>query len=145
MSPNLSGAKARPSGVWATRTKSVFFFLFTYGALVLASSVFRQASLADLSKLEPSAPLPSALKSTPAQSAPLPVAPASAPARLSPKSVMDSYQQGQGFEENKGQFYDQNGNPNPAVKYLIRQPGLNVQLRATGFSYDTYVVEKPEA
>ncbi|PMD92521.1 hypothetical protein BWI97_20785 [Siphonobacter sp. BAB-5405] len=43
-----------------------------------------------------------------------------------------------GFTENKGQFLDQTGKPNPAVKYLLHMPGLNVQLRPSGFSYDTY-------
>ena len=44
----------------------------------------------------------------------------------------------QGFIENKGQIIDQNYQPNPAVKFLLCRPGLNVQLRQTGFSYDTY-------
>ncbi len=43
-----------------------------------------------------------------------------------------------GFFENKGQITDQNYNANPAVKYLLCSPGFNVQLRQTGFSYDTY-------
>src|ERR1035437_9760987 len=43
-----------------------------------------------------------------------------------------------GFYENKGQITDQNYKPNPAVKYLLCSPGFNVQLRQTGFSYDTY-------
>src|SRR3990170_4453741 len=38
-----------------------------------------------------------------------------------------------GFVENKGQLRDQIGKPNTAVKYLLNLPGLNVQLRATGF------------
>ncbi len=37
---------------------------------------------------------------------------------------------------------DQNDKPNPAVKYLLCSPGFNVQLRQTGFSYDTYTDEK---
>jgi len=45
----------------------------------------------------------------------------------------------QGFIENKGQIVDQNYSPNPEVKYLLCNPGFNVQLRQTGFSYDTYV------
>jgi hypothetical protein len=43
-----------------------------------------------------------------------------------------------GFIENKGQIVDQNYNPNLAAKYLYNGNGLNVQLRQTGFSYDTY-------
>jgi len=46
-----------------------------------------------------------------------------------------------GFYENKGQIMDQNHKPNPAVKYLLFSPGFNVQLRQTGFSYDTYTDE----
>jgi hypothetical protein len=47
-----------------------------------------------------------------------------------------------GFIQNKGQIIDQNNNPNPAVKYLYHGNGLNVQLKANGFSYDTYTIEK---
>ena len=47
-----------------------------------------------------------------------------------------------GFVENKGQLVDQYGNPNNDVHYLLHQNGLNVQLRATGFSYDTYIREE---
>ncbi len=43
-----------------------------------------------------------------------------------------------GFYENKGQIADQNHKPNPAVKYLLSSHGFDVQLRQTGFSYDTY-------
>ncbi|MFN8366943.1 MAG: choice-of-anchor D domain-containing protein [Candidatus Kapaibacterium sp.] len=46
-----------------------------------------------------------------------------------------------GFLENKGQIVDQNSVPNPAVRYLYNYKGFNVQLRATGFSYDTYYDE----
>ncbi|XZF15700.1 GEVED domain-containing protein [Chitinophagaceae bacterium MMS25-I14] len=46
-----------------------------------------------------------------------------------------------GFTENKGQIRDQNGQPNNAVKYLLNMNGLNVQLRANGFSYDTWIME----
>jgi uncharacterized protein (TIGR02145 family) len=42
------------------------------------------------------------------------------------------------FIENKGQIIDQNNNPNPSVLYLLNTPGMNVQLRKTGFSYDLY-------
>jgi hypothetical protein len=45
-----------------------------------------------------------------------------------------------GFIENKGQITDQHYQPNPVVKYLLQTPGLNVQLRANGFSYDIYTV-----
>lgn len=44
-----------------------------------------------------------------------------------------------GFTENKGQLYDQHGQPNSGLKYLYRAQGLNVQLRATGFSYDAWL------
>jgi hypothetical protein len=47
-----------------------------------------------------------------------------------------------GFIENKGQLNDQDGRPNTAVRYLLNMSGLNVQLRSTGFSYDTWVTEK---
>lgn len=47
-----------------------------------------------------------------------------------------------GFVENKGQLRDESGKPNAAVKYLLNMPGLNVQLRATGFSYDAWTEEK---
>ena len=43
-----------------------------------------------------------------------------------------------GFIENKGQIIDQNNMPNPAVLYLLNTPGMNVQLREGGFSYDLY-------
>jgi hypothetical protein len=42
------------------------------------------------------------------------------------------------FIENKGQIMDQNLLPNLAVKYLFNGPGMNIQLRAGGFSYDVY-------
>lgn len=41
-----------------------------------------------------------------------------------------------GFIENKGQILDQEGKPNTAVKYLWTGNGLNMQLRANGFSYE---------
>jgi gliding motility-associated-like protein len=48
-----------------------------------------------------------------------------------------------GFIENKGQIHDQNYLPNPAVKYLLSLGnGLNVQLKANSFSYDTYITER---
>jgi len=44
------------------------------------------------------------------------------------------------FIENKGQLHDQKGALNPSVKFLLSSPrGLNIQLRANGFSYDTYL------
>jgi hypothetical protein len=43
-----------------------------------------------------------------------------------------------GFYENKGQLVNQSQEPNPVVIYLLCSPGFNVQLRKTGFSYDTY-------
>ncbi|MCX6252008.1 MAG: hypothetical protein NTX61_14810, partial [Bacteroidetes bacterium] len=44
------------------------------------------------------------------------------------------------FIENKGQIVDQNYKPNPGVLYLLNTPGMNVQLRRGGFSYDLYQV-----
>jgi len=46
------------------------------------------------------------------------------------------------FIENKGQIVDQNYTPNPGVLYLLNIPGMNVQLRRGGFSYDVYTVVK---
>lgn len=46
-----------------------------------------------------------------------------------------------GFIQNKGQIHDQHRAANPAVRYLLNGPGMNVQLRNDGFAYDTYVVE----
>src|SRR5690606_30946026 len=43
-----------------------------------------------------------------------------------------------GFIENKGQIVDQQNNANPQVLYLLNNEGMNVQLRKTGFSYDSY-------
>jgi uncharacterized protein (TIGR02145 family) len=45
-----------------------------------------------------------------------------------------------GFIENKGQVIDQNNKPNPSVLYLLNTPGMNVQLRRSGFSYDLFTV-----
>ncbi|CAM4081839.1 MULTISPECIES: T9SS type B sorting domain-containing protein [Flavobacterium] len=47
-----------------------------------------------------------------------------------------------GFIENKGQIIDQKGKENSKVKYLLNTNGLNVQLRANGFSYDVYETKK---
>jgi uncharacterized protein (TIGR02145 family) len=49
-----------------------------------------------------------------------------------------------GFIENKGQITDQHYKPNPDVLYLLNTPGLNVQLRKTGFSYDVYRISDVE-
>jgi len=46
-----------------------------------------------------------------------------------------------GFIENKGQIIEQNNKPNPSVLYLLNTPGMNVQLRKAGFSYDVYSIE----
>jgi hypothetical protein len=51
---------------------------------------------------------------------------------------------GNGFIENKGQIVDQYYNPNPYVLYLLPTPGLNVQLRRGGFSYDAYRITNPD-
>jgi uncharacterized protein (TIGR02145 family) len=47
-----------------------------------------------------------------------------------------------GFIENKGQIIDQNNKFNSLVLYLLNTPGMNVQLRRGGFSYDLYQEEK---
>src|SRR5205085_3235437 len=58
-------------------------------------------------------------------------------------SVPDKYTNSfSGYIENKGQVIDQYHHPNPAVKYLFNSNGLNIQLRADGFSYDTYTIER---
>ena len=46
------------------------------------------------------------------------------------------------YIENKGQIGDEYGRPNADVRYLIARPGLNIQLKANSFSYDSYVVER---
>ena len=46
-----------------------------------------------------------------------------------------------GFVENKGQFRDQHGNPNPDVLYIADFGGMKVLLRKDGFSYETYQVK----
>ncbi len=48
-----------------------------------------------------------------------------------------------GFIENKGHFMDQNNQYNPDVLYLLNTPGMNVQLRKGGFSYDFYEMTNP--
>jgi len=48
-----------------------------------------------------------------------------------------------GFTENKGQFRDQLGNPNPEVLYMADFGGMKVLIRKDGFSYETYQV-KPQ-
>lgn len=53
-----------------------------------------------------------------------------------------SQNQSIGFIENKGQIVDQFGKNNNKVKYLLNTPGLNVQLRENGFSYDVYEIKK---
>jgi len=45
-----------------------------------------------------------------------------------------------GFIENKGQITDQNHKPNSSVRYLLNTPGMNVQLRSGGWSYDLYSI-----
>ncbi|MFD2567059.1 DUF7948 domain-containing protein [Pseudotenacibaculum haliotis] len=53
-----------------------------------------------------------------------------------------SYKHKNHFIENKGQIVDQNGNLNQDVLYLLNTPGLNVQLKKDGFSYDVYEIKK---
>lgn len=47
-----------------------------------------------------------------------------------------------GFIENKGQIVDLKGKENKNVQFLLNTPGLNVQLRNNGFSYDIYEAKK---
>jgi len=56
---------------------------------------------------------------------------------LSAKNLLADAQHG--FIENKGQVFDQNNEPNPSVLYLFNGRGLNLQVKSTGFSYDTYI------
>jgi hypothetical protein len=60
------------------------------------------------------------------------------------KPLITPKQSQKGFVENKGQIHDQNFKANPTVKFLLNVPGMNVQLRSNGFSYDTYKNEKRE-
>jgi uncharacterized protein (TIGR02145 family) len=55
-----------------------------------------------------------------------------------PETLLKQQNSKTGFIENKGQIIDQNNKPNPAVIYLLNMPGMNVQLRKGGFSYDLY-------
>jgi len=52
--------------------------------------------------------------------------------------------QSMGFIENRGQIIDQFYKPNHAVLYLLNTPGMNVQLRRGGFSYDLYRISNIE-
>ena len=47
----------------------------------------------------------------------------------------------QGFIENRGQIIDQHYKANSSVLFLLTTPGMNVQLRRGGFSYDVYSIE----
>ena len=64
--------------------------------------------------------------------------PAELIAAIKPESFLKRQDTKTGFIENKGQIIDQNNKPNPAVLYLLNNPGFNVQLRRGGFSYDLY-------
>ncbi len=68
----------------------------------------------------------------------MPSAFASVEAQNKAKAAQFMAQSIMGFEENKGQIFDQNNQPNNAVKFMFRSVGLNVQLRSNGFSYDSY-------
>ena len=75
------------------------------------------------------------------QGQPQGIAPTDCPNGLTKGEITDAskyHSNAIGFYENNGQITDQNYKPNPAVKYLLCSPGFNVQLRQTGFSYDTY-------
>jgi len=71
--------------------------------------------------------------------------PASVVASNNPENFIKSDNSRKGFIENKGQIIDQDNKPNPAVLYLLHTPGLNVQLRKGGFSYDLYQLTSPPA
>lgn len=63
--------------------------------------------------------------------------------QISAQTKSELTQATKGFIENKGQVYDQNFKPNTSVKYLYSgSNGLNLQLKSSGFSYDTYAVER---
>ena len=61
-----------------------------------------------------------------------------------PETLLKQQTSKTGFIENKGQIINQNNKPNPAVLYLLNTPGMNVQLRASGWSYDVYKVESSD-
>lgn len=50
-----------------------------------------------------------------------------------------------GFVENKGQILDQNHKVNSTVLYSLSLPGMNVELKNNGFSYDTWIIEETKA
>jgi hypothetical protein len=54
---------------------------------------------------------------------------------------MPEFKTESGFVQNRGQIRDQYDQPNPQVLYLWNGSGIKVQLRANGFSYDTWVLE----
>jgi len=60
------------------------------------------------------------------------------------KAVSLTHSSQQSFIENKGQIIDQKNKPNPDVLFLMNTPGMNVQLRKGGFSYDLYAPKSPE-
>ncbi len=62
-----------------------------------------------------------------------------------PETLLKQQSSKTGFIENKGQIIDQNNKPNPAVLYLLNTPGMNVQIRRGGFSYDLYKFSSPTA
>ncbi|MFN0033079.1 MAG: SBBP repeat-containing protein [Flavobacteriales bacterium] len=49
-----------------------------------------------------------------------------------------------GYECNAGQLSNQHGQPNDEVLFIYRSAGFNLQLRATGISYDLYKYENVE-
>lgn len=46
-----------------------------------------------------------------------------------------------GFIENKGQILNQDYQPNPDVLYLYSGPGIKIQLRKTGYSYELFGIQ----
>jgi uncharacterized protein (TIGR02145 family) len=57
-------------------------------------------------------------------------------AAIKPNNYLPQKNSKTGFIENKGQIINQNNKPNPSELYLLNTPGFNVQLRASGWSYD---------
>jgi uncharacterized protein (TIGR02145 family) len=66
-------------------------------------------------------------------------------ASTKPETFLKQQNSKSGFIENKGQIIDQNNKPNPAVLYLLNTPGMNVQLRSSGWSYDVYKVSSQQS
>lgn len=64
---------------------------------------------------------------------------------FSNKIEFNQSQNKKGFIENKGQICNQNGVPNAEVLFKLDNPGMNIQIKKNGFSYDTYSVSEEKA